>query len=228
MDPLRLIEFGAVVYAALGVPADDARLLATSLVHADLWGHPSHGVMRLPWYPARLKSGVMQAVTQAQTVMDAGAVAVLDGAVGIGQVLAAQATQEAIRRAQLHGISAVAMRRSNHFGTATFFSLMGPPQGCVVMVSTNASPSMAPWGGREKRLGNNPWSLAAPAVRHAPMVTLQRRRLRGFIEPPFEGTLRSRDSSVRSEAGLMLSAMKMSIKTHLKALSLALDCCICC
>ena len=85
MDPLRLIEFGAVVYAALGVPADDARLLATSLVQADLWGHQSHGVMRLPWYAARLKSGVMQAVTQPQTVMDAGAVAVLDGADGIGR-----------------------------------------------------------------------------------------------------------------------------------------------
>ena len=170
MDPLRLIEFGAVVYAALGVPADDARLLATSLVQADLWGHQSHGVMRLPWYAARLKSGVMQAVTQPQTVMDAGAVAVLDGADGIGQVLAARATQEAVRRAQLHGIGAVAVRRSNHFGTAMFFSLMGPPQGCVVMVSTNASPSMAPWGGCEKRLGNNPWSLAAPAGRHAPMV----------------------------------------------------------
>jgi LDH2 family malate/lactate/ureidoglycolate dehydrogenase len=38
------------------------------------------------------------------------------------------------------------------------------------MVTTNASPAMAPWGGREKRVGTNPWSLAAPAGRHAPMV----------------------------------------------------------
>ena len=170
MHAPRLIDFGAAVYTALGVPAADALLLATSLVQADLWGHPSHGVMRLPWYAARLQSGVMQATTQAQKVMDAGAVAVLDGADGIGQVLATQATQEAIQRSQLHGIGAVAVRRSNHFGTAMFFSLMGPPQGCVVMVTTNASPSMAPWGGREKRLGNNPWSIAAPAGRHAPMV----------------------------------------------------------
>ena len=55
--------------------------------------------MRLPWYARRLQSGAMHAVTQAQTVVDAAAVAVLDGCDGIGQVLAVQATREAMRRA---------------------------------------------------------------------------------------------------------------------------------
>ena len=105
-------------------------MLAESPVQADLWGHQSHGVMR--------------AVTRAENIVDAGAIAVIDGHDGIGQVLAAQATREVMRRAKRHGIGAVAVRNSNHFGTAMYFSLMGPPEGCVVMLTTNASPAMAP------------------------------------------------------------------------------------
>jgi LDH2 family malate/lactate/ureidoglycolate dehydrogenase len=170
VEPQGLHACGAAICSALGVPADDAHLLAGSLVQADLWGHQSHGMLRLPWYARRLQSGAMRAVTQPQTVVDAGAVVVMDGLHGIGQVLATFAMQEAIRRAKTHGVGAVAVRNSNHFGCAMYFSLMAAQAGCVALVSTNASPAMAPWGGREKRVGTNPWSLAAPAGRHAPMV----------------------------------------------------------
>lgn len=170
IDPARLIAFATAMFAALDVPQNDSALVADSLVQADLWGHQSHGVMRLPWYARRIQSGAMKAVTQPETIVDAGAIAVIDGHDGIGQVLAARATTETMRRAKLHGIGAVAVRNSNHFGTAMYYSLMGAPENCVVMVTTNASPAMAPWGGREKRVGTNPWSLAAPAGRHAPMV----------------------------------------------------------
>ena len=170
VDPAALRHLGAAIYARLGVPEADAALIADSLVQADLWGHQSHGVMRLPWYARRLQSGVMRSVTEPTTVVGAGAVTVIDGCDGIGQVLATQATQRAIDAAKAHGIAAVAVRNSNHFGCAMHYSLMGPPQGCIIIVTTNASASMAPWGGRDKRVGNNPWSIAAPAGRHAPMV----------------------------------------------------------
>jgi LDH2 family malate/lactate/ureidoglycolate dehydrogenase len=51
-----------------------------------------------------------------------------------------------------------------------YFTRMAAAAGCVGFLSTNASPAMAPWGGRAKAVGNNPWSIAAPAGRHAPMV----------------------------------------------------------
>lgn len=166
----RLLAFATDAYRAVGMPPDDALLAADTLVQADLWGHQSHGVMRLPWYVARLRSGVARPVAEPEMVVDAGAVAVMDGHDAMGQVLAARAAREAIRRAQAHGIGAVAVRRSNHFGTAMYFTLMAPPEGCILFASTNASPAMAPWGGRAKRVGNNPWSWAAPAGRFAPMV----------------------------------------------------------
>lgn len=166
----RLITFTEAVLSAVGLPAADAHLVADSLVRADLWGHQSHGVMRLSWYVARIRAGVVHAVTQPELVVDAGAVAVLDGRDGVGQVIASRAAHEAIRRAKVHGIGAVAVRNSNHFGTAAYFTRLATPEGCIGLLTTNASPAMAPWGGRKKTVGNNPWSVAAPAGSHPPMV----------------------------------------------------------
>ncbi len=170
VSPQRLLEFASAVYLRAGMPAPDAALAADTLVQADLWGHQSHGVLRLPWYAARLKAGVCDPVARPALVVDAGAIAVLDGKDAMGQVLAARAAGEAVRRARAHGIGAVALRNSNHFGTAMYFTLMAARQGCVAFLSTNASPAMAPWGGRKKTVGTNPWSWAAPAGKHAPMV----------------------------------------------------------
>jgi LDH2 family malate/lactate/ureidoglycolate dehydrogenase len=170
IDPAGLLEFATSVYAAVGMPKDDARLAADTLVQADLWGHQSHGVMRLSWYVARLKAGVCDPVAKPEQVVDAGAIGLIDGHDAMGQVLTAHAMQDAIRRAKTHGIGAVGLRNSNHFGTAMYFTLMAARAGCIGFLSTNASPAMAPWGGRRKLVGTNPWSWAAPAGSLAPMV----------------------------------------------------------
>jgi LDH2 family malate/lactate/ureidoglycolate dehydrogenase len=170
ISPDRLRDFATAAYQAVGMPGEDAALCADTLVQADLWGHQSHGVMRLPWYTARLRAGVCAPVARPELVVDGGAIAVLDGHDGMGQVLTAHAAKEAIARAKKHGIGAVALRNSNHFGTALYYTLMAARADCVGFLTTNASPAMAPWGGRKKLVGNNPWSWACPAGSHAPMV----------------------------------------------------------
>ena len=170
VDAEKLRRFATAVYEKVGLSAADAKLCADSLVQADLSGHQSHGVLRLSWYAARLQAGVCDAKAQPILALDAGALAVIDGHEAMGQVVAAKGAQEAIARAKQHGIAAVAMRHSNHFGTAFYFTLMAARAGCIGFLSTNASPAMAPWGGRQKVLGNNPFSWACPAGRHAPMV----------------------------------------------------------
>jgi LDH2 family malate/lactate/ureidoglycolate dehydrogenase len=170
IDPDRLLNFATEAYVAAGMSREDAHLCADTLVQADLWDHQSHGVMRLSWYAARLKAGVCDPRAKPELVVDAGGLALLDGHDGMGQVLTARAAQEAVRRAKAHGIAAVGIRNSNHFGTALYFTLMAAREGCVAFLSTNASPAMAPWGGRKKIVGTNPWSWACPAGSHAPMV----------------------------------------------------------
>ena len=155
---------------AESVPAGDARLIARCLVEAELWGHPSHGLLRLSWYVARIRSGVVDPAARPETVADTGPLVLLDGREGLGHVLCAHAADEAVRRAREHGVGLVGVRNSNHFGMAAHFTRMIAEQGCVGLVTTNGSPAMAPWGGREKAVGANPWSLAAPAGRHGVTV----------------------------------------------------------
>ncbi len=170
VDPARLLDFATAVYAAQGVPETDAQLIADTLVQADLWGHQSHGVLRLGWYLDRLRNKVMNPVTTPEFVVDAGGLAVIDGHDGVGHVLTKLAAEEAIKRAKVHGIAAVGVRMSNHFGTCMYYTLMGARAGCVMMLTSNGGPAMAPWGGRKKIVGTNPWSIAAPAGCHAPFV----------------------------------------------------------
>lgn len=170
IDPTVLRDFAGACYRAMDVPPQAADLMADTLVQADLWGHPSHGIMRLFWYAARLRSGAMSATVEPVVDGGFGAIAAMDGRGGLGQVVAQSAMAEAIARAKDHGIGAVAVRNSGHFGTAMYFTRMAAHAGCVGFLSSNASPAMAPWGGLEKRVGTNPWSWAAPAGRHAPMM----------------------------------------------------------
>ena len=170
VDADRLRDFATAVYVHAGLPTDDARLVADTLVQADLWGHQSHGVLRLGWYFERVRNGVMKPKTQPQFAIDAGALALIEGNDGVGHVLSVLAAREAIKRAKLHGIACVGVRYSNHFGTCMYYTLTGAREGCVTMLTSNGGPAMAPWGGRKKIIGTNPWSVATPAGEHPPFV----------------------------------------------------------
>src|SRR3954447_9644325 len=164
LSPGSLRVFGTQVLVASGVPDDDAALVADSLVQADLWGHQSHGVLRLPWYVARLRSGAMTSRTDPEVLSDTGPLVLLDGRDGIGQVLTERARTTAVERARTHGVGVVGVRNSNHFGTAMYWTRRAAHDGCVAILTTNASPAMAPWGGRAKVLGPQPRGVAGPGA----------------------------------------------------------------
>ncbi|MGU3498015.1 Ldh family oxidoreductase [Mycobacterium sp. C31M] len=161
---------GAAILGAHGVPHADAVLVAESLVTSDMWGHPSHGMLRLPWYVARVRAGAMTAVTETRYLNTFGAVTVLDGCEGIGQVVTKHAIDIAAESAQKFGVGVVAVRNSNHFGTAAYWTRLLADRGCVGILTTNGSPAMAPWGGTQKMIGANPWSIAVPGGEHGTVV----------------------------------------------------------
>ena len=170
VDPENLKAFGAAVYRSAGVPDADAELAADTLVQADMWGHQSHGMLRLGWYYARLRSGAMKPVTETRLVVDGGAIAVMDGGDGVGQVVTRRAVDEAVGRARKHGAGIVSVRNSNHFGTCMYYTRIGAEQGCVMLLMSNGGPTIAPWGGLKKKIGTNPWSIATPGGSHPPVV----------------------------------------------------------
>lgn len=154
-----------------GVPQADARLVANALVQADLWGHQSHGVLRTSWYVERLRHGVMSPVTAIDVVSDRRCVAVIDGKEGVGQVIAERAMRMAIAKAKEFGVGTVAVRNSNHFGTLMYYTRLATLEGCIAFMTSNGGKAMAPWGGaKNKIVGTNPWSIAAPGGARPPLM----------------------------------------------------------
>jgi LDH2 family malate/lactate/ureidoglycolate dehydrogenase len=165
VDPAKLERLVGQIYAGLGVPGEDAARLANALVDADLRGVHSHGCRYLSVYANGIRSGRINKNPEVRAVRDDGATVLLDGDVGIGHVLATNAMRLAIERAKEHGVGVVAMRNSQHIGALAYYTQMAADAGCLGYCTTNAGIVMVPPGGREKVVGLNPLSWAAPTRR---------------------------------------------------------------
>ena len=154
----------------LGVPAGDARTTTDVLVTADLRGIESHGVARLGRYVAGLKKGFMRPTDQSRIVKETKATALVDGGQSLGQVVGRKGMDLAIKKARDTAVGVVAVRNSNHYGIAGYYSLMALEHNLVGVSTTNAGPLVVPTFGRTAILGTNPISLAAPALKEKAFV----------------------------------------------------------
>jgi LDH2 family malate/lactate/ureidoglycolate dehydrogenase len=148
----------------------DANLLADSLVMADLTGVHSHGVLRVPEYVRKLTVGGVNPQGRPYIARDNGACLIVDGDNSMGQIGALFAMEQALARAQTTGIAAVAVRGSNHCGAMAYYALRAVQAEMIGIATTNALPTMAPWGGAERLLGINPLGVAVPAGEEPPIV----------------------------------------------------------
>jgi LDH2 family malate/lactate/ureidoglycolate dehydrogenase len=145
-----------------GVPADQAAMIAQIIVEADLRGIDSHGVLRLPAYIRRVQAGTMTAKTETKILRERGASVLLDAQHGFGQIAGVNAMHEAMARAEKYGTALVAVRNSGHFGIAAYYAMLALPRKMIGLISANAAPSMAAWGGTTALLGTNPICAAIP------------------------------------------------------------------
>jgi hydroxycarboxylate dehydrogenase B len=164
LDAALLERLTRDIFAARGVPPDDAAWVATMLVRANLRGHDSHGVIRVPQYAAALKSGTLNPKPQMTLVVDTPTIAILDGDGGFGQVVARRGIGLAIERARTQGLAAVALRGANHVGRLADYAEMAAQGGLIGLLWANARGGLnvAPWGGAARRLGTNPHAIAVP------------------------------------------------------------------
>ena len=165
-----LQSFMLDVFLRLGVPPEDARITAEVLITSDLWGIESHGVGRLKQYYDRIRGGLQFPVTQMQVLKDTPTTAVIDGQLGMGQVIAHRAMSMAIEKARRYGMGAVAVRNSSHFGIAGYYPLMAVKAGMIGLTVTNARPSIAPTFGVQPKLGTNPIAFGAPTDEPFPFL----------------------------------------------------------
>ena len=145
-----------------GVTAEDAAIIAGTLVRADLRGVDTHGIVRIPGYLDRLRKGLVNPRPKLGFNQVTPVALHLDGDDGLGFVIAHRAMDEAITMAREFGLGLVSVKRSTHFGMAANYLLQAVSAGVAAFVFTNASRAMPPWGGREPLLGTSPFAVGIP------------------------------------------------------------------
>ena len=169
----QLRKTGSDIFIAAGVPADEARVVAESLVKSNLAGHDSHGVIRIPQYISLMKKGDVVPGAKMDIIRENPNTAVLDGNWGFGQVMARKAMEIAIEKAGSNFLSAVSMSRSNHIGRLGEYPVMAAQRDMIGMITVNnhgGAQCMSAWGGIGRRLSPNPMSIGLPTGMSDPVL----------------------------------------------------------
>ncbi|MBO0693903.1 MAG: Ldh family oxidoreductase, partial [Acidimicrobiaceae bacterium] len=165
--PGPLTEFTQGVLEAVGTPADIADEVARHLVGANLAGHDSHGVQRLPLYVGWVDRGTIDVAARPEIVHEQGACAVFDAHRGFGHYSTKVGLHWAFDRVPEHGVASVAIRHSTHIGRVGEYAEEAVARGFLALATVgSAGPDSGwtpPFGGRGRFLGTNPWALGAPA-----------------------------------------------------------------
>lgn len=153
-----------------GVPASAAEATVQALLAAERAGIASHGFARLPFYLEQLRSGKIVAAP-CLTCREKGAVMLVDAGYGLAFPAVELGLERGLACVAAHGIVAVSIRHSHHFGMAGYYVERAAEQGILALAMSNTPAAMAPWGGCRPVLGTNPLAFSSPR-RHARPVTI--------------------------------------------------------
>src|SRR5947209_7440022 len=169
----RLKRLIATIFQSAGCFEQEAERIGHYLVEANLVGHDSHGVIRVPPYVQWLNDGKIFANKHIEVVFENDAVAIVDGQFGFGQVIGEEATKLGIAKAGKHGVAVIALRNSGHLGRIGDWALMAAHANKVSLHFVNTSGGgilAAPFGGVNRRLSANPIAAAVPVRDGAPII----------------------------------------------------------
>lgn len=153
------------IFIAAGTPADIAAIVAESLVMTNLFGHDSHGVLRVKQYITMIRAGMIQPEQRPRVTKRFGATAMVNGGYGFGQAGARFAADLARRLGAESGIAAVSLGQTTHIGRLGEYTALIAAEGLIGIGFTSGTMYrgwVTPYGGRERIFGTNPMSFAVP------------------------------------------------------------------
>jgi len=154
------------IYRAKGVSHDEAEVVATHQIKANLVGHDSHGVIHIREYVERIDRGHIVPGAPFVVEKEAPCTAVINGNWGFGFVVTERAMRMAIEKAKTHGVAAITIHFQSHIGRLGDYPTMAVQEGMIAMITADsgAGPkAVAPFGGRGRRLGTNPICFGMPS-----------------------------------------------------------------
>jgi hydroxycarboxylate dehydrogenase B len=168
----ELESFVAEIFTKAGCSAAEGARIGKYLVIANLTGHDSHGVQRVPRYLQWKAEGVFVADRTVKIVTETPVLAVVDGLQGFGQTIAPQAVEIGIKKCKAMGLSMVALRNSGHIGRVGDWAEMAAAAGLISMHYVNAASSelVAPFGGVDRRFSTAPYCVGIPRAGLPPIV----------------------------------------------------------
>ena len=161
------------IFSKAGCDSPEDEQLAVHLVDANLVGHDSHGVIRIPMYIRWLQEDKVRANRKARVLFESDVISVIDGDRGFGQSICEQAMKLTIEKVSRHGVSVLALRNTGHIGRVGEWAAMAAQEGYVALHWVNSSGFgilVAPFGGTERKLSANPIAAAVPVEGQAPIV----------------------------------------------------------
>src|SRR5882757_7396692 len=167
-----LEAFVADIFASTGCSKEEGGRIGRYLVSANLSGHDSHGVVRVPRYASQKKNGTVLADVTVDVVVDTPVIAVVDGKYGFGQTVTPQAIRIGIEKCRKNGLSAVTLRNAGHVGRVGDWAEMAAAEGLVSVHFVNASGSVlvAPYGGVDRRFSTAPYCVGIPRAGQDPLI----------------------------------------------------------
>ncbi|SHI62765.1 3-dehydro-L-gulonate 2-dehydrogenase [Pseudozobellia thermophila] len=150
------------LFLKYGFAPGKADLLAKIHSESTLDGVNSHGINRVPLFITYVEKGYIDINAEAEKVESFGSIERWDGQLGPGIINAIKCTDRAVELAKTHGMGLVALRNTNHWMRGGTYGWHAADQGCISIMFTNTQPNMPPWGGKESRLGNNPFIVSIP------------------------------------------------------------------
>ncbi len=163
-DYLHKVAFH--IYRAEGVPEDEATIVATHQVKANLVGHDSHGMIHIPEYVGRIHRGHIVPGAPFEVEAESPTTARINGHWGFGFVVTERAMRMAIEKAKTHNVGAITVHYQSHIGRLGDYPAMAVDEGMIALITADsgAGPkAVAPFGGRERRLGTNPICIGVPS-----------------------------------------------------------------
>jgi hydroxycarboxylate dehydrogenase B len=160
------------MFFAAGCSSEESERIARYLVTANLTGHDSHGVQRVPRYLQWKEEGVFVADRKVKIISETAVLAVLDGQHGFGQTVAPQAVEIGIKKCQAMGLAAVALRNAGHVGRVGDWAEMAAAADLVSIHFVNAAASVlvAPYGGVDRRFSTAPYCVGIPRPGQFPLI----------------------------------------------------------
>jgi len=170
-DLARLRYFIASAFESVGMPAADARTVASLMAEADLQGSDGHGVIRLPQYVKRIRAGGVNLHPEIQVIRERAGMALLHGDNAMGHLVMKRAAELAIEKARDAGVAWVGAQWSNHAGPASLYAKMALGHDMIgLYFAVGNANHLPPWGGLDLLLSTNPIAAAIPAGEEPPIV----------------------------------------------------------